>query len=63
MKITQEATWDPVKKGLGKVRLEIYVPPDFPDRYKDALIQTANLCTVKKTIQDPPEFEIEVITK
>lgn len=62
MRIIQEAESGPIKGLLGKIKLEIQVPPDFPEQYKSALINAANLCAVKKVIQNPPEFEITVET-
>ena len=62
MKIIQEVERGSEKRLLGKIKLEIQVPPDFPEQYKPALINTANLCSVKKVIQNPPDFEIQVKT-
>ena len=62
MKIIQDAESGPIKGLLGKIKLEIQVPPDFPEQYKSALINAANLCAVKKVMQNPPEFEIIVET-
>ena len=45
-------------KGVGRISLEIEVPQDFPEKYRKVLVEAANLCAVKKTIQDPPEFDI-----
>jgi len=44
-----------------KINLEIQVPPSFPKQYYHALIRSAELCKVKKTLETPPRFEI--ITK
>lgn len=41
-----------------KIELEIQVPPSFPKEYYGALIRSAELCKVKKTIEQPPQFEI-----
>lgn len=38
------------------INLEIKLPPDFPEKYKDSVINVANLCLVKKSIASPPEF-------
>ena len=43
---------------MEKIDLEIQVPPSFPKQYYSALIRSAELCKVKKTIENPPEFEI-----
>ena len=31
---------------------------EFPEKYKGAIIKAMDLCTVKKHILNPPEFEI-----
>lgn len=41
-----------------KIELEIQVPPSFPKQYHKALIRSAELCKVKKTLENPPQFEI-----
>ena len=40
------------------IRLEIQVPPEFPEKYRQALIHSAELCAVKKHLEKPPRFEI-----
>jgi len=47
------------EKGMiEKIGLEIQVPPSFPKQYHSALIRSADLCKVKKTLEHPPAFEI-----
>lgn len=43
---------------VGQVDLEIQVPPTFPEKYRDSLIRSAQLCAVKKRLEHPPVFEI-----
>lgn len=45
---------------VSKVKLNLQLPEGFPEKYRDAIIHTMNLCTVKKHLQNPPEFEIAV---
>jgi ribosomal protein S12 methylthiotransferase accessory factor len=42
--------------------LDIKLPPDFPEKYKTSLIHVAELCKVKKSIADPPSFEVVTST-
>ena len=42
---------------IENVVVKITLPPDFPEKYKDALIKAIDLCHVKKHFTDPPEFE------
>ncbi len=46
------------KRRLAKVVMEITLPPLFPEKYRNAITKAAGLCTVKKVLMDPPEFEI-----
>jgi ribosomal protein S12 methylthiotransferase accessory factor len=43
------------------IRLEIQVPSTFPEKYYGALVRAANLCSVKKTLDRPPAFEVETV--
>lgn len=47
------------KTFIEKIVLEIIVPPDFPEKYHNALIKVADQCSVKKTILSPPKFEVK----
>ncbi len=48
---------------IEKITITIHVPEDFPENYKKAIVKTANLCTVKKHLDNPPEIDISVIKK
>lgn len=43
---------------LSKFTIEIKVPETFPEKYREPLARAASNCTVKKTILDPPEFDV-----
>jgi putative redox protein len=58
VKIIQRMEIDPIKRGIGGINLEIQVPPEFPEQYREAVIRSAELCAVKKYLQDPPSFDI-----
>jgi putative redox protein len=51
------------KRVLEKIVIEIIVPPDFPEKYHRALIKVADQCAVKKTIMNPPQFEVKTIVQ
>lgn len=46
------------KNRLSRVAMDISLPPGFPEKYRNAIIKTAGLCSVKKVLMDPPEFVI-----
>lgn len=58
LRIIQSADWDAAAHRLRKVSVKIILPKDFPEKYKAAAIKTADQCLVKRTIQQPPEFEV-----
>jgi ribosomal protein S12 methylthiotransferase accessory factor len=51
------------KSALDTIALDINVPPDFPEKYRNALIKVADQCAVKKTILHPPKFQIQTIVR
>jgi ribosomal protein S12 methylthiotransferase accessory factor len=59
IRIIQRAFGDPIHRGMvGTIQLEIQVPPEFPEKYYDALVRSAEQCAVKKHFENPPSFEI-----
>ncbi|MEI6847144.1 MAG: OsmC family protein [Chlorobiaceae bacterium] len=63
IRIVQSHIADESGRGIKKIELEIELPADFPEKYKDAVINAANLCAVKKQIQNPPEFAVKAVTR
>ena len=43
---------------IDQIDLDILVPPTFPEKYRDSLIRSAELCKVKKHLEKPPRFKI-----
>lgn len=58
IKIIQNAEYDEETELPVNIKLDIKLPSDFPDKYKAALISVAELCKVKKTMANPPVFEV-----
>lgn len=59
--LTQRTEFAPAADGkmrLARVVMEITLPRGFPEKYRNAVVKAAGLCSVKKVIMDPPEFEI-----
>ena len=63
IKIIQKHEWNKETGLPSAIRLEIKVPADFPEKYKASLIHVAELCKVKKSIANPPVFEITASRK
>ena len=58
IKMKLEFDRDEKKNLTTAVHMHIDLPADFPPKYKKAAIKAAKLCTVKRNIADPPEFNI-----
>jgi putative redox protein len=58
IRIVQRMYSNPLTRMIEKIELDIQVPPDFPDKYKEAVIRSANQCAVKKHLEQPPAFEV-----
>lgn len=61
IRIRQRNHFDPDTGVLARVELDIEVPPEFPEKYRDALIRVADQCSVKKAIQAQPVFEVRTV--
>jgi len=46
---------------IGRIELDIKVPPEFPEKYHEALIRAASQCAVKKHLEHPPEFDVRAV--
>ena len=58
MRIVQSLEVNRMTGLVGKVKLDIQLPPEFPEKYKKAVIRSADQCAVKKHFEDPPQFEV-----
>jgi ribosomal protein S12 methylthiotransferase accessory factor len=58
IRIIQRMHSNPFSGMVEKIDLEIQVPPTFPEKYRSSLIRSAELCAVKKHMENPPAFEV-----
>lgn len=58
IRIIQRMQKNPMTGMIGKIEMEIQVPPSFPEKYRPSLVRSAELCAVKKLIENPPIFDI-----
>lgn len=43
-----------------RITLEVELPDDFPARYRDAVLRSAEQCTVKRHLEHPPTVTIQI---
>jgi putative redox protein len=58
LQIIERVIRNPAAGMVEKIDLEIRLPSGFPERYREAVIASAQLCAVKKHLEHPPKFEI-----
>jgi len=59
IELVQTFDFHPVSHRLETVAITIYVPPGFPEEQLKGLRHAAEHCAVKKTILNPPDFQIK----
>jgi putative redox protein len=62
IRLVQRLEVNPLNGMVGKILLDIQLPADFPEKYKSAVIRSADQCAVKKHFEQPPQFEISATT-
>jgi putative redox protein len=58
IRIIEKINRNPQNGMTESIDLEIQVPPSFPEKYYDAMVRSAELCAVKKAIENPPKFTV-----
>jgi ribosomal protein S12 methylthiotransferase accessory factor len=53
-------SWDrnPASRLIETINIEILLPQGFPKKYRSAVVKAANLCTVKKHLDNPPAIDV-----
>jgi putative redox protein len=59
IRILQQVNHSPLTGMVESISLDIQVPEGFPEKYRDSLIRSAELCAVKKHLEKPPKFIIQ----
>lgn len=58
IRLVQSLEVNPLTKMVSLVAIDIQLPPDFPEKYRQPLIRAAEQCAVKKHLEAPPRFEV-----
>ena len=46
---------------MENIDIDIHLPSDFPDKYRKAVIRAAEMCTVKRTLANPPVIQVNTV--
>lgn len=58
LRIVQHSSQDAGTGLVDEIDLEIELPQGFPEKYREAVVHSAELCAVKKHLEHPPRFKI-----
>jgi putative redox protein len=58
VKLIQRMHRDPATGMTDQVEIEILLPANFPEKYREAIVRAAERCTVKKHLEKPPAILI-----
>lgn len=62
IRIVQKMNFNRSTRLIDQIDLEIRLPEDFPEKYKNAVVKAANMCSVKRHLQEPPQFNVQTET-
>ncbi len=57
VKLILSTVKDRERRMLSKITIKVVLPDSFPMKYKNAIVSSVNLCSVKKHMHEPPQFE------
>jgi ribosomal protein S12 methylthiotransferase accessory factor len=58
--VVLRTTRDPETRMVTEIELDVVLPDDFPEKYERAIVNSVNLCSVKKHLLTPPRFTTTV---
>lgn len=61
--LTQSQNFNPIKKMIDQIEIQIHVPEDFPVKYEGAVMSAASMCAVKKHLKDDISVRVVVVRK
>lgn len=63
IRVVQRDERDPETRDVTRITIDLEFPADFPEKYEEALLHVVDLCAVKKTILNAPEFELRAVRR
>lgn len=60
LQIRMRQDYDEEANLVRKLFIDVEVPADFPEKYKNALVKALDTCTVKRHLVQVPAFEVTV---
>jgi putative redox protein len=61
IRLVQRMAADPMTGMVTDVQVTIELPEGFPEKYKDAVVRSAEQCAVKKHFEHPPVIRVDSV--
>ncbi len=61
VRLIQRTQRNPATGMTERVEIEILLPADFPDKYREAVVRAADQCAVKKHMEKPPAIVVTAL--
>jgi ribosomal protein S12 methylthiotransferase accessory factor len=58
--LSMECIDDEKRKMVGEICFHLTLPADFPEKYRAGIVRAMEQCAVKKHMQEPPAFSVEI---
>ena len=61
--LSASMSWErnPETKLISSIRIQLTLPPGFPEKYRTAVLRAADQCAVKKHLVDAPAIEVVAV--
>lgn len=61
LRLTARIERNPGTYLVEEIRIDIHLPSGFPEKYKNAVVKAAEVCSVKRHLERPPRIDIAVV--
>jgi putative redox protein len=61
LRLTARIERNPGTHLVEEIRIDIHLPSGFPEKYKNAVVKAAEVCSVKRHLERPPRIDIAVV--
>ena len=61
MSVSMNWERNPATKLISDIRIQISLPPGFPDKYRTAVVRAADQCAVKKHLLEAPAIAVVAV--
>ena len=61
MSVSMDWERNPATKLISNIKIQMLLPPGFPEKYRTAVVRAADQCAVKKHLLDAPAIEVVAV--